>query len=156
MFLVADSDAIASSSYVCLVNSLYMPVATYVPSLAKKTIDGLLQEHAPKTLEEAGIKVPSFTWVQLQFCAKNTRSSTSLIYTGALKVAHRVQQCTLRATSIDSHYVAAAYKYMRSYGLWLHELLVEARCDMSVISASCDDKCKVKLRPLSSRIQLYF
>ena len=60
------------------------------------------------------------------------------------QIDNRVQQRTLRATSKDSHYVAAAYKYMRSYGLWLHEQLVEARCDMSVISASCDDKCKVK------------
>ena len=68
----------------------------------------------------------------------------ALEYIGALKLAHKVQQRTLRATSIDSHYVAAAYKYMRSYGFWLSELLDEARCfDMSVISASCDDKCKV-------------
>ena len=50
---VADSDTFVSSSYVCLGNSLYMPMATSVPSLVKKTIDGLLQEHAPKTLEEA-------------------------------------------------------------------------------------------------------
>ena len=133
------------SSFYCFVGiALYMPVATSIPSLVKKTIDGLLEEHAPKTLEEAGIKVPSLTWVQLQFCPKNPRSATSLNYTGALNLAHRVQQRTLRTTSIDSHYVAAAYKYMRSYGLWLHEQLVEARCDMSVISASCDDKCKVK------------
>jgi len=69
----------------------------------------------------------------------------ALDYTGALKLAHKVQQRTLRATNIDSHYVSTAYKYMRSYGLWLSELLDEARCfDMSVISASCDDnKCKV-------------
>ena len=106
------------SSFCCFVGiALYMPVATSIPSLVKKTIDGLLEEHAPKTLEEARIKVPSLTWVQLQFCPKNPRSATSVNYTGALNLAHRVQQRTLRATSIDSHYVAATYKYMRSYGL---------------------------------------
>ncbi len=131
-------------------------MATSILSLVEKTIDGLLEVHAPKTLEEAGIKIPSITWVQLQFCPKNPRSATSLNYTGALNLAHRVQQRTLRATSIYSHYVAAAYKYMRSYGLWLHEKLVEARCDMSAISPSCDDKCKVKLRPHNSPIRLNF
>jgi hypothetical protein len=51
---VADADAFSSSSYGCLGNSLYMPVAISVPTLVKKSIDGLLlQEHAPKTLEEA-------------------------------------------------------------------------------------------------------
>ena len=49
------------------------------------------------------------------------------------------------AFSVDSHYVVDAYKYMRSYGLWLHEQLVEANSGLSVISASCDDKCKVML-----------
>jgi hypothetical protein len=132
------------SSFFCFIGiGLHMPVATSIPSLVKKTIDGLREEHAPKTLEEAGVKVPSLTWVQLRICPKNPRSSTSLNYTGALNLADRVQQRTLRGTGIDSHYVAAAYTYMRSYGLWLHEQLVEARCDMSVISASCDDKCKV-------------
>ncbi len=124
--------------------TLFMPVATSIPSLIQKTVEALLLQHSPKTLEEAGVKVPSLTWVSLQFCAKNPLAGRALNYTGALKLAHKVQQRTLRATSIDSHYVSAAYKYMRSYGLWLSELLKEARCfDMSVISASCDDKCKV-------------
>jgi hypothetical protein len=59
---------------------------------------------------------------------------------------HKVQQRTLRATSTDSHYVAVAYKYMRHYAMWLREQLVEVESDMSVISASCDDKCKVLSR----------
>ena len=132
-----------------------MPVATSIPSLVNKTIDGLLEVHAPKTLEEAGIKIPSITWVQLQFCPKNPRSATSLNYTGALNLAHRVQQRTLRATSIDSHYVAAAYKYMRSYGLWLQEQQEEAKSKFCVISASCDDKCKVPPRFLCAPFPLY-
>ena len=136
MFFVIDSDVFSSSSFVCSGNSLYMPGAASIPSFVKKTIDGLFEEHAPKTLEEIGIKVPSSTWVQLQFCAKSPRSTTSLNYKGDVKLAHRVQQSTLRTTTIDSHYVAATYKYMRSYELWLHEQLVEAICDMSVISAS--------------------
>jgi hypothetical protein len=126
-----------------------MPVATSIPSLIKRTIDALLVQHHPKTLEEVGVQVPSLTWVSLQFCAKNPLAGRALNYTGELNLSHKVQQRTLRSTSIDSHYVAAAYKYMRSYGLWLYDLLQEAGCDMPVISASCDDKCKV-LPPPSS------
>jgi hypothetical protein len=81
--------------------------------------------------------------VSLQFCPKNPLSSSALNYTGSLELKHMVQQRKLRASSIDSHYVAAAYKYMRSYGLWLHEQIQEIDSSLSVISASCDDKCKV-------------
>ena len=69
---------------------------------------------------------------------------------------HKVQQRTLRATSADSHYVAAAYKYMRHYALWLHEQLVEVDSDLSVVSASCDDKCKVKPHLHSSLVNFFF
>ena len=126
-------------------NTLYMPVATSISSLIQKTVDELKIQHAPKTLEEAEIQVPSPSWVSLQFCPKNPLPASALNYTGTLNLTHQVQQRILRASSVDSHYVAAAYKYMRSYGLWLHEQLVEANSGLSVISASCDDKCKVML-----------
>ena len=58
---------------------------------------------------------------------------------------HKVQQGSLRATSISAHFVAAAYKYMWRFGLWLHELLVDVGVDLIVISASCDDNRKVTL-----------
>jgi len=124
-------------------DKLYMPVATSIPNLLKMTIAALELQHAPKTLEESGINVPSLTWVTLQFCANNPLSSSDLNYTGDLKLVHKVQQRTLRATSTSSDYIAAAYKYMRHYAMWLHEQLLEADSDMVMISASCDDKCKV-------------
>ena len=124
-------------------NTLFMPVATSIPSLIQKTVDALLVQHSPKTLEETWVQVPSLTWVSLQFCAKNPLAGRSLNYTCALNLSHKVQQRTLRATSIDSHYVSSTYKYMWSYGLWLHDLLQEAYCDMPVISGSCDDNCKM-------------
>jgi hypothetical protein len=120
-----------------------MPVATYIPNLIKITVDALWLQHAPKTLEKSWIEVPSLTWVTPQFCAKNPLSSCALNYTGDSKLVQKVQQRPLRATSVDSHYVAAAYKYMRNYALWLHEQLDEADSNMSVIFVSCDDKCKV-------------
>lgn len=126
---------------------MFMPVATSIPSLIKKTVDALEAEHHPKTLEQAGIEVPGPMWVSLQFCAKNSTSAKSLDYTGKLNLVHKVQQRTLRASSIDAHYVAAAYKYMRSWGLWLSDMLAEAGSDQTVISASCDDKCKVPPPP---------
>jgi len=102
-------------------NTLYMPDATSVSNLISITVDALEVKHAPKTLEEGGVGVPSPSWVLLQFCPKNPLSSSALNYTGDLKLKYMVQQRTLMASSIDSHYVATAYKYMRSYGLWLHE-----------------------------------
>ena len=82
-------------------------------------------------------------------------SAQALNYTGVLNLKHKVQQRTLRASSIDAHYVAAAYKYMRSYGLWLQEQLEEANNKFYVISASCDAKCKVPPRFLCAPFPLY-
>jgi hypothetical protein len=127
----------------CAGEKLYLPVATSISSLIKKTVEALEEKYAPLTLDQAKIEVPGLMWVSMQFCPKNPLSARSLNYTGKLNLVHKVQQRTLRATSIDSHYVAAAYKYMRSYGLWLHNLLVDVQSELSVISASCDDKCKV-------------
>jgi hypothetical protein len=135
-------------------DKLYLPVATSIPNLIKMTVDALEAEHAPKTLEEVGIQVPGLMWVSVQFCPKNPLSTRALNYTGKLKLVHKVQQRTLRAASIDSHYVAAAYKYMRSYGLWLHNLLEDFNSDLCVISASCDDMCEVNVGEPSLPIQL--
>ncbi len=124
-------------------DKLYLSVATSIADLIKKTVSALEDEQAPKTLEEVGIEVPGLMWVYIQFCAKNILSSRALNYTGKFKLVHKVQQRTLRAWSIDSHYVSAAYKYMRSYGIWLHNLLEDVHSDLTIVSASCDDKCKV-------------
>ena len=124
-------------------NKLYMPVVTSIADLIKKTVVALEADHAPKTLEEVAIQVPGLTWVSIQFCAKNSLSSRALQYTGKLNLVHKVQQRNLKAQSIDSHYASAAYKYMRSYGVWLHGLLSDVDGDLSVISTLCDDKYKV-------------
>jgi hypothetical protein len=57
-----------------------MTVANSIRCRIKNTIAGLLKEYAPKTLEEAGIQVPSLTWVSLQFCAKHPLSASALNY----------------------------------------------------------------------------
>ena len=119
-----------------------MPVATFIADLIKKTVDALEADHAPKNLEEVGIRIPGHMWVSIQFCAKNPLSSRALQYTGKLNLlVHKVQQRTLKAQSIDSHFVLASYKYMRSYGVWLHGLLSDVDSELYVISTSCDDKC---------------
>ena len=129
-------------------NILYMPVATSIPNLIKRTVEALEAKHAPNTLNEVGIQVPGEMWVSIQFCPKNPSSARALQYTGKLNLLHKVQQRTLRATSVDSHYVAAAYKYMRNYALWLSKLLVSVNNNLSITSASCDDKCKVLFGPI--------
>ena len=122
-------------------NILFMPVATSFPDLVKKTALALEAEHAPKTLEAIGIQVAGEMWVSLQFCPENPISARALNFTGSLNLVHKVQQRTLRAESDDAHYVTAAYKYMRCYGLWLHTLLEDAHSDCFVVSTSCDDTC---------------
>jgi hypothetical protein len=99
-------------------------------------------------LEEVGIEVLKLMWVSVQFCAKNLLSWTALNYTGKFQLVHKVQQRTLRAWSIDSHYVSAAYTYKWSYGVWLNNLLEDVHSDLTVVSASCDDKCKVASRKI--------
>jgi hypothetical protein len=139
----------------CTGNVLYLPVATSISNLIKKTVEALEAAHAPLTLEQARIDVPGLMWVSMQFCPKNPLSTRALSYTGKLNLVHKVQQRTLRAYSIDSHYVSAAYKYMRSFGLWLYQLLEDAHSDVSVISASCDDKCKVTPPSMCFYVCLY-
>ncbi len=85
-------------------------------------------------------------WVSAQFCAKNPLSSKAHQHTGKFNLVHKMQQRTLRAWIVNSHYVAAAYKYMRSYALRLHNLLDDVNSNLTIISASCDDKCKVILK----------
>jgi hypothetical protein len=94
-----------------------MPVATSIAGIIKKTVAGLEADHAPKTLKEIGIEVPGLMWMSAQFFAKNALSSRALHYTGKLNLVHEVRQRTLKAYSIDSHYVSATYKYMRSYAM---------------------------------------
>jgi len=118
----------------CAWNKLYMPVATSIVDLYKKTVAALEADHAPKTLEEVYIEVPGFMWVSVQFCAKNPLSSRALHYTGKLDIVNKVQQRTLRAYNIDSHYESVAYTYMRSYAMWSHGLLVDVNNYLSVIS----------------------
>ena len=127
----------------CAGNTLYLHVATSISSLIRKTIEALVVEHAPLTLEQAHIEVPGLMWVSLQFCPKNPRSNQALSYTSKLNMVRKVQQRTLRALSIDSYYVATAYKFMRSYGSWFCHLLNDVNSDVCVFSASCDDKCQV-------------
>lgn len=49
---------------------------------------------------------------------------------------------TLRATHMDSHYVAAMFKYMRAFGSKAAKLL--ARHGFSVLFGALDDKAKVR------------
>jgi hypothetical protein len=53
--IVADADDVSVAYGVFLGDKLYLPVATSISNLIKKTVEALEVEHAPKTLEEAGI-----------------------------------------------------------------------------------------------------
>ena len=65
---------------------LYMPVAAYVNNLILITVAALEAKHTPKTLTEAGIEVPSRSWVSLYFSPKNPVSAHALNYTCVLNL----------------------------------------------------------------------
>ncbi len=68
-----------------------MPVAVSIPLLIKEIVEALQVEHAPKTLKEASIQIPSKMRVSLQFCPKNPLSARFLNYTGKLELMHKAK-----------------------------------------------------------------
>ena len=71
-------------------DKLYLPVATLIADLIKKTVYTMEAEYEPKTLEEVGIKLPGLMWVCVHCCSKNTLSLIALSYTGKFHLVHLV------------------------------------------------------------------
>ena len=89
-----------------------MPVAIYVRDLRDQVVERLRDTHPD--LDAAGIKIPSDSWISYQFSPNILAShATSLQYTGALNIKHKVQSRTLRANHLNSHYVACLLKKER-------------------------------------------
>jgi hypothetical protein len=89
------------------------------------------------------IKVPSESYVGMQFAPKNKSTTKALAYTGMLGLVHEVQQRTLRSHHEDAHYCAKNYKNLRHYDVMVKKKLVEAGCTVGVAFVSSDDKAKV-------------
>lgn len=84
----------------------------------------------------AEIYIPSCEWIRLQFWPTNSTTTRATQYTGRYQVKFKVQGRLLRKESVDSHYCAALFCYLR-------EFLIQYRQWACFISA--DDKHKVPI-----------
>ncbi|CAB4398618.1 unnamed protein product [Rhizophagus irregularis] len=84
----------------------------------------------------AEIYIPSCEWIRLQFWPTNSTTTKAIQYTGRYQVKFKVQGRLLRKKSVDSHYCAALFRYLR-------EFLIQYRQWACFISA--DDKHKVPI-----------
>ena len=100
----------------------YLPLAQSRTALIEKVRRALMAKN-PGGLEAAKIFIPSATYVEYQFVPKDSRTAAALNYTGRAQVRRAVQKRTLRCDSIDSHYAAALFKYMRRYGVLVAKLI---------------------------------
>ncbi len=60
----------------------FMPFAVSIRSMVDKIRSVLEEKHAPATLESVGIKIPSRSYVQMQFAPKDKCTTKALAYTG--------------------------------------------------------------------------
>ncbi len=59
-----------------------MPFAVSIRSMVDKKRSVLEEKHALATLKSVGIKIPSHSYVQMQFAPKDNYTSKALAYTG--------------------------------------------------------------------------
>ena len=64
-----------------------------------------------------GVKVPSQSWILLQFTPKNKQSHTALNYTSKFDIVYKVQSRSQRVNHQDTYYCMALFKYLRSFGV---------------------------------------
>ena len=106
-----------------------------------------LKEQHPGGLLEAGIKIPSESWILYQFSPKHPLYAASLHYKGKANIKNKVQLRTLRAHHVDSHYCAALKKYIKHMGVRAATVLESHTHDdqepACVAFYSLDDKAKV-------------
>ncbi|XP_013398537.1 uncharacterized protein LOC106165011 [Lingula anatina] len=69
----------------------------------------------------AGSEIPSASWVSLQFWPKNPFVDRAVRYTGRLNVKYMVQSRQLNHDHVDAHYVAAIFKYLKSFSVMFKE-----------------------------------
>ena len=88
----------------------------FVVYMAKAiSIRDLIQE-VTKLCPE-GTPIPSISWVQLNFCPRNPRASSSARYTSHLEAKHVIQKRQFRKSHPDAHYCASLFRYMREYAI---------------------------------------
>lgn len=133
----------------------YLAAAFSTRDLVEQVVDKLKEKHHPQTLLEAGVHIPSISWVQYQFAPKHPSYRASLQYTGVLPsvcpstcpccgcmyshwvlmccsppaarvpVKWKVQVRAMRAYHADAKYVAALFKYIRKAAVLYANIIAE-------------------------------
>src|SRR3989337_3016247 len=65
----------------------------------------------------ATIHIPSYEWIRLQFWPTNPTTLKAIQYTGRYQVKFKVQGRLLRKKSVDAHYYAALFRYLREFSI---------------------------------------
>jgi hypothetical protein len=72
--------------------------------MIEKVQVALEAKHAPSSLKEVGIKIPSRSYVGMQFAPKDKTSTTALAYTGDANISY----------NYSVFFVLALYSYVQS------------------------------------------
>ena len=107
-------------------NITHMACAISVPDLIEQ-----VKARCPE-----GTKVPSTSWVQLQFWPKTIHAKSKIHYTGKLNVKFMIQARQFRKSHDDAHYAAAVFRYQR-------EMAVEFKEFSNFVCL--DDKHRIKI-----------
>ncbi|XP_053379602.1 uncharacterized protein LOC128548528 isoform X2 [Mercenaria mercenaria] len=89
----------------------YMPFAMSVENLRE-----IIQDRLP-----AGAKIPSVSWLKLNFCPSNPYKNSSANYTGRFKVKFKVQQRLLRAQHEDNEYGRNLFGHLKEFACMFRE-----------------------------------
>eukprot|EP00873_Tetraselmis_striata_P014883 jgi/Tetstr1/435147/TSEL_002607.t1 len=127
----------------------YLAAAFSTRDLVEQVVDKLKEKHHPQTLLEAGVHIPSISWVQYQFAPKHPSYRASLQYTARVPVKWKVQVRAMRAYHADAKYVAALFKYIRKAAVLYANIIAEHTdhdcVPEEVVFYSVDDKSKVNV-----------
>ncbi len=120
----------------------------YVRDLSEQVEERHNNRH-PEGLEAAGICAPCDYWISYQFSPKHPSHATSMNYTGALNIKHKVQSWTLRANYPDFHSFAFFFKMMKQIGIMAAQVIKNYTEDSEdpshVVFYSMDDKAKISV-----------
>ena len=113
---------------------MHMPLAISIRDLCDIILAKLhIKNGEPLPAE---IYIPSYEWIRLQFWPTNSTTAKAMQYTGRYQVKFKVQGRLLRKKSVDAHYCAALFRYLREFSIQYRQY---------VCFISADDKHKVPI-----------
>ena len=68
-----------------------------------------------------GTKIPSESWIRLQFWPKTPHARSKIHYTGKLNARYMVQARQFCKDHMDANYASAIFRYQREYSIQLRD-----------------------------------